>query len=96
MSHEVPPDELQGLLCVSGDLRSLGKPIKGHLVCPQAWLGAVVLGPGVLGCSVVSPSTLLTEGLVPVSWRQGHRRCFLEYIYKVVASAPLLSFAMSP
>lgn len=31
MSHEVPPDMLQGLLCVSGDLRSLGKPIKGHL-----------------------------------------------------------------
>lgn len=39
MSHEVPPDVMQGLLCVSGDLRSLGKPIKGHLVCPQAWLG---------------------------------------------------------
>lgn len=42
MSHEVPPDMLQGLLCVSGDLRSLGKPIKGHLCMSPGLAGSLL------------------------------------------------------
>lgn len=44
MSHEVPSDEMQCLLFPTLRLASLEKPIKGHLVCLQAWPGACCPG----------------------------------------------------